>query len=73
MVSEDHLFAYGSGILYLKLYRHLRAYRILTGEPANLPVQQSPKVEFVINLKTGKTLAMTFPLRLVSRAHEVIE
>jgi hypothetical protein len=36
-------------------------------------VQQSPKVEFVINLKTGKTLAMTFPLRLVSRAHEVIE
>jgi putative ABC transport system substrate-binding protein len=68
------LISYGGSLTEANRLTGVYAARILKGEkPADLPVQQTTKVEMFINLNTAKTLGVNVPLSILGRADEAIE
>ena len=73
-VETGGLMSYGTDLA--DLYPRAAVYvdKILKGaKPADLPVQQATKFEFVINLKAAKQIGITIPVRVLERANQVIK
>jgi putative ABC transport system substrate-binding protein len=66
----------GFGVNVPAMFHHAAYFvdKILKGaKPGNLPVERATKFDLVINLKTAKTLGLTIPQSILSRADQVIE
>jgi ABC-type uncharacterized transport system substrate-binding protein len=73
-VEDGGLMSYGAD--FEDLFRHAAFYvdKILKGaKPADLPVQQARKFEFIVNLKAAKQIDLTIPGRVLERANKVIK
>ena len=73
-VTAGGLMSYGAN--FLDVHRRAATYvdKILKGaKPADLPVEQPTKFDFVVNLKTAQTLGLTMPPSVMQQATEVIQ
>jgi ABC-type uncharacterized transport system substrate-binding protein len=73
-VDEGGLMSYGAD--FADLFRRAAHYvdKILKGtKPADLPVQQATKFEFIINLRAAKQIGLTIPVRVLERANQLIK
>ena len=74
VVDTGGLMSYGTNSA--DLWRHAATYvdKILNGvKPADLPVEQPKKFEFIINLKAAKQIGLTIPQSVLYRADKVIK
>jgi putative ABC transport system substrate-binding protein len=73
-VEAGGLMSYGPS--YPELFRRIAVQmdKVLKGaKPADIPVEQPTKFEFVINLKTAKQIGLTIPPNVLARADKVIK
>ncbi len=73
-VEAEGLMSYG--VDYIDMHRRIAAFvaKILEGaKPADIPVEQPTKFEFVVNLKTARAIGIELPTSILLRADEVVE